>query len=342
MEAVKRQQAQAVEPLDPDNPATWRNTACPVDLTKIQKELTRVGGVNNFGEPNFIIVWGQEHRTWDLGKMRIHFSEDLIPHVRTPYRYACTPDIYERAVKYLADCSRRRRDAFLRADWENVGKIPDVGEYFALGNELSDNYMRLPSDKMDAKRLASLMPADWRFINGLTSVEYIGQQCFFVLQWLRPQELDGGKKAWNEMRFDKEFYPETEKEEPMIDILGPFPEKGAYDHVALRIGERRVWKKKSVRSIGDTIDKEFYGYKEPTYENVIPQLERLLRIRDRLTDFEKSPEYRSAQRAQEFRENLAKETEDFSKEFQRRFKDAAPVGFGSSSNISTNKAKFDS
>ena len=332
MEAAKLQHN--IIQLDPLDPATWKNIPCPVDLSGIQAELTRVGGLNPFGEPNFIIVWGQEYRTWDLGKLRIHFDEEHIPAIHKPNRFAVAPEVYQRVVNWFESQNRKRKQAFLDCNWAEFNRFPDAAEYLK-NYEMQANYLRLPAEISDMTRLVNLMPPAWRYVAGLHTFEHIGQQVFYVLQWFSPAEF-GDPEQWNRLRFAESYYPETDREENLIDVLGEYPHKGQYEHVVLRIGEKRERVMVDGRELQD-----FYGYKEPTIENVIPPLQELLRIRDRLKDAEKDPNYINSQRFKNFREKRKVADEEWRKDFRQRFNDAKPVGGGNPTNISANKTKFE-
>lgn len=328
-----------VEPIDPNDPRTWVNIPSPVDLRPIQEEITKAGGINRFGEPNFIIVWGQEYKTWDCGKMRLHFDEELIDAKHTANRWACRPDVFERAVKWLEARQKERVDAYLNLNFNLANKFADVGKYLAE-TEDPNSYFKLPSDEEDLGRIARLMPEHWMYVNGLFDYEHIGQQCYWVLQYY-PPEMFGSKEAWDDDRYASQYYPETDREETMLDINGPFPERGMYEMPVIRIGEKRTIEMKHDVVIGATIPREYYSYKEPTIANTVEPLRELLRIRDSLTDAEKDPIKRKEKREQDFLEERPKAMDRWRKAFRERFRDAKPVGGGNPTNISANKAKFD-
>ena len=328
-------------PLDPDDSASWVNIPCPVDLKPIQNELTKAGGLNQFGKPNFIIVWGQEYKTFDLGRKRIHFDEGLIPASIRPSRFACRPEVYEKALKWIEGRERERRDAYLRLDWARYGKYTDVAEFFASSAVFSGDWIRLSDDpSVDAAEAMKLMPDGWRYISGLYKHEYIGQQCFYVLQWLTPREF-GSKDDWDSNRYGDEFVPETQATERMVDVTGPFPTNGAYENVALRIGKKHTLRIKHSRLINETVEYDIYRFKEPTIQNTVEPLQELLHIRDRLTHAEKSKEYRDNQRRAKFHEDMETAKSDHSDLMKALVRDAAPVGYGNPTNISANKTKFD-
>ena len=328
-----------VTPINPNDPRTWVNIPSPVDLRPIQEELTRVGGLNRFGKPNFIIVWGQEYMTWDCGKMRIHFDEELIEAKHTPHRWACRPDVYHRAVQWLMGGEKERVEAYMNLDWATLNRFPSVGAYL---REYEDptGYQKLPSDVEDLGRMARLMPEGWMYVNDLFDFEHIGQQCYYVLQFYPPESL-GTKNSWDEDRFGTQYYPETDREEPLIDINGPFPEQGSYEKPVVRIGERCEIEMRHPTIIGATITREYYAFKEPTIANTVEPLKELLQIRDSLTDAEKDPAQRNAKREKDFLDERPKAMDRWRKAFRERFRDAKPVGGGNPTNISANKAKFD-
>lgn len=326
-----------ITPLDPNDRRTWKNIPCPVDLSAIQAELTKVGGLNRYGKPNFIIVWGQDYKTWDCGKMRIHFDEETIDAIHTPNRWAVPPDVYERTAKWFASETERRQTAFMNLDWKGLTKYPDVGEYLAA-NESPLDYIKLPSDEEDLGRMARLMPEGWMYVQGLWDFEHIGQQCFFVLQYYPPEML-GKEDAWEGERFVTQYYPETDREEQYLDVTGPFPSEGSYEKPVVRIGTRRIVETKHEILVGATIDREIYTYKTPTIENVVEPLKELLQIRDSLTDDEKDPVKRNEKREKDFLEERPKAFARWRQLFRERFRDAMPVGKGNPTNISANKAK---
>lgn len=324
-------------PLDPRDRSTHVNIACPVDLSAVQNELTRVGGLNPHGAPNFIIVWAQEHRTWDSGRMRIHFDEEAIPAVHTPNRWAVTSDVYARAVRWLETESQRRRDAYTSLDWTGLNRFPDVGDYLAA-HELSDNYMKLPSGQDDLNQLIKLMPDGWMYIPGLWSFEHIGQQCFYVLQWFGPAEF-GSEDVWNELRFAEQYMPETDRVEPLVDVLGPYPSHGQHENPCLRICEIETYDDDHPVEIGTKITREICRFKMPTLENVVEPLRELLKIRDRLSNMQKSAAERTAARFRDFHRTAPDRRERAQKNFHERFDAAKPVGKGNPTNISSNKSK---
>jgi hypothetical protein len=335
-------QSPRIVPLDPRDPTTWKNIPCPDDLTGIQAELTRIGGTNKFGEPNFLIVWAQEYRTFDLGKMRIHFDEEAIDAIHTPNRWAVRADVFTRAASWLEQQNQARQRAYMNLDWDSLNDFADVGDYLR-GNELPENYFKLPSDEENLGRLARLLPDGWMYIEGLWDYEHIGQQCYYVLQWYPPEAFGTlNEKAWQELRYDSAYVPETNREEALADVLGPFPGRGGYEGVAVRICDMDVYMDDHPVEIGKKIPRQIYRYKQPTIDYVCERVQELLSIRDTLSDEEKDPIARNKKRFEQFREEQPVKEAAWRSFFRERFNDAKPVGGGNPTNISSNKAKFDS
>lgn len=328
-----------VAPLDPRNRSTWKNIPSPVDLAPINAALRDAGGVNEFGEANFIIVWAQEYKTWDAGGMRIHFDDENIEAIHTPRRFACRPDVFTRATAWLEKGNARRAEAYMRLDFDGVGHYPNVADYLKT-RELANDYYELPSDETDMGRLARLMPDGWMYIHGHWDFEHIGQQAFYVLQYFRPQEF-GGRKEWDELRFGEQYCPETDRVEPLVDILGPFPERGQYENVVLRVADLDTYEDPHPVEIGTTITRDILRFKAPTVAYVCDRVREMIKLRDSLTHAQKDSRKRSAKRFKDFHDRLPEMAEKYGDEFSARFRAAKPVGGGNPTNISTNKTKFD-
>lgn len=328
-----------VVPLGPADPKTWVNTPAPDDLTEIQAELTRVGGVNPHGEPNFKIVWAQEYRTWECGAMRIHFDDENIPAIHHPNRYACRMDVFTRATDWFDKQNKLRQQAYMAMDWKALAAHPDMGEYLR-NHEDQSGWMKLPHDAEDLGRVARMLPEGWMYVNGHHTFEHIGQQCYYILQWFREQEYNC-EKDWNDLRFDKVYYPETDREEPFIDVLGPYPGAGQYEKPIIRIGKVGSFKERHEVWVGDTITREIWRYVQPTFQNTVEPLQELLRIREQATKQDIDPNFRNQQRFKDFQESRPVRKERHRKAFSEKFNDAKPVGKGNPTNISANKTKFD-
>lgn len=316
-----------IVPMSLEDKSTHRNVPCPVDLSALQKELTAKGGLippgygEMSGKPMFIIVWGQEHTAYLLGRRRLMFPESKIDARHRTNQYAVRPEVYARALEWLTAEHERRKNAFLTLNFAEFQKFPDVAAYLEKA-ESSLDYMKLPADAEGA-RIAAMLPAGWRYVRGLYDYDEIGQQVFFVLQWM-PPAFFGNESAWASLRFAQTYFPETDREE-FIDICGDFPRHGRYEHIALRIGTRH--------------ENDFFNYKEPTYDNVIVPLQALLRITRNMTESQKTAEAQSRAAFQRERAKQIAETQRFREDFRQRYNDAKPVGKGAPTSISANKNK---
>jgi hypothetical protein len=327
-----------IVPLDPRDPRTWVNIPAPDDTSEIQAELSRIGNLNKFGQPNFIIVWAQEYRTWDLGRMRIHFDDENIPAIHHPVRYAVRPGIYGQAAAWLETENKRRQQAAWNLDFTDYGELPDVGAWLK-SNAGPDDYMLLPHDTDDLGRIARLLPDGWMYINAPHVFEHIGQHAYYVLQWYPPESF-GDTRRWDELRFEKLYCPESDAEE-FVDCLGPFPSEGSYENVVIRIATIDHYEDRHPVEIGRTIRREILRYRQPTVSYVADRLQEMIRLRDTLSDAEKDPVKRSAKRFKDFQDSAPERDMAWRKFFRERFNDAKPVGRGNPTNISSNKTKFD-
>lgn len=314
--------------LDYDKPETWVNRPAPADVSAIQHELTRIGGVipagygEMSGQPHFIIVWGQEYKCWLNGKMRLMFDDENIDAQHLPNHFAVTEQVYRRAIHWYLAAEKKRNEALMNCNWENAQKFPDFAEYLR-DKESTLDYFRLPSEA-DPKTIGAIMPDGYRYLCGLWSYQEIGKQAFFVVQWESPEML-GEEKNWNDNRFDFVYLPETDSDENLIDVLGPYPRHGQYSLPILRIADK----------IADGV----YRYRQPTVENVIVPMQQLLHIRGRLSQNEKSPEHQQKLRIEKFRRDFAKTRKNHQKDFSYRFKQAKPVGGGNPTNVPTVEVK---
>jgi hypothetical protein len=155
---------------------------------------------------------------------------------------------------------------------------------------------------------------------GLYAYQEIGKQSFFVVQWQSPEML-GSKDDWNENRYDYVYLPETDTDENLVDVLGEYPHFGQYSLPVLRIA--------------DKISDKVYRYRQPTVDNVIVPMKQLLQIRERLSDYEKSPEHQQKLRMDKFMADSVRASEIHKEEFAYKFAQAKPVGGGNPTNVPT-------
>lgn len=89
------------------------NHRAPAIYEKWQRELTKLGGLNPFGEPNLRIVWGQTEQKWIRGRWRTKYRD-----YRWPVQVTQIPtrvgdnDQGKREVRAYRDI-----DAAMDADW---------------------------------------------------------------------------------------------------------------------------------------------------------------------------------------------------------------------------------
>ena len=314
--------------FDYEKPETLVNNPPPFDVTDIQRELTRIGGVippgygENTDKPNFIIVWGQSFKTWLNGKMRLMFDDDRIDAKHFPNHFAVTEKVYQRAVQWYLAEEQKRQDALMRCDFQGAQKFPDFAVYLET-HESTLDYFRLPKEA-NPKTIAGMIHDGYRYLCGLYSYEEIGRQTFFVLQF-QTREMIGTESDWNDNRYGRVYYPETDTDEHLIDILGPYPFHGEYSLPVLRIADK----------LGDNL----YRYREPSKLNVILPMKQLLMIRETLSNAEKSPDAQQKMRVDNFFRKMERTRRTFREDFSYKFAQAKPVGGGNPTNVPTIKVK---
>lgn len=314
--------------LDYKNKETWKNSQPPFDVSEIQNELTEIGGVvppgngDNTGKPNFLIVWGQKHKGFLNGKMRLMFDDDRIEAKHFPNHFAVTDAVYARAVEWYLAAEQKRQDALMSCDFQGAQNFPDFADYLEL-HESTLDYFRLPEDA-NPKRIAAMIPPGYQYLCGLYSYEEIGRQTFFVLQF-QTREMLGTESDWNDNRYGYVYHPETDTDENLIDCLGPYPFHGEHSLPVLRIADK----------LGDNL----YRYRQPSRDNIILPMKQLLMIRERLSKQEKSPEYQQKLRVDNFFRRMEQVRRTFREDFKYKFAQAKPVGGGNPTNVPTIKVK---
>ncbi len=252
--------------LDPKKPETWGNRRAPVDVAPLQKLIdaefgTIPGGYGEMsGKPLYKIVWGQEHKQFERGKMRLAFDDDRIPAIIEHNHYAVTPEVYARALVWLKTQEELRFEAFKSANWTAFGKLPDISDYLEASESPLD-YFALPKTAGE-REIVRLLPPNWRYFPGLRIYNETGIQAFIILKWMPPQTF-GTPHDWDGARFQIVYVPEANCE-MLIDTVGDFPRHGLYSVFVKRIARE--------------IDDENYEYREPNEHNTIEFLRQKLWI----------------------------------------------------------------
>jgi hypothetical protein len=317
-----------VTQLSKTDRSTWVNISCPVDLSLIQSELIKIGGLipdgngEFLGKPNFIIVWGQEYKEFLLGKFRLKFSENQIPAEVEPIAFQVSQPVYERYLKWIQREELTRQKAYALANFNALAGFATAEQYL-LNYEYQTEFERINSKWSETKVALSIRP-NWRYLFSHYNYNEIGQQCFYVLQWC-PAEFFGTEEDWAANRIISNYVPELDADIDFIDNIGHYPIHGKYAFEVMRIGTE--------------IEPNFWVYKEPVLEEICNNLRYLLSLREQRSLEEQSPEGASRRRFKQNAESQEIRKQEFSNFFNDIFDNAVPVGNGQPTNISANKAK---
>lgn len=309
-------------PVDPREPSTWKNHPQPYDVSDIQRELTRIGGLVPLGygeysnQPILKIVWGQTEKIFLGGKERIRFDDSAIPHIIKNKNFLVTDACFTRCAAWMRQMELRRKQAALRADWHGAARIYRLESYLRQ-HESKLDYELLSDDKGYAE-IARIIPVGWKHIRDIPDITEIGKFSFFVLQWIPPRYL-GSEKTWQDNRYGVEWCLETGSRE-WQDITGPFPKNGFYERVVMQVALPV-----KIRVGASEID--YFRGVIPTHKNTIEPIIAGIYKRESAAH-EKDLRLAREKRIEELKERQEQSRREFSKQFQAMFWDAVPVGKG--------------
>lgn len=320
-------------PLDPRDESTWKNSPAPVDVSDLQRELTKIGGRvpvgygEISGQPILRIVWGQSETMFLGGAERLRFDDQAIPAIIRQKHFIVTDDCFERCIAWVNGCEQKKRDAFMRCDWHGATRLYRIHTYLRQ-KETTLNWKLLEGDR-SYEDLARLVPVGWKYLADIPDVVEIGMQAFFVVQWIPPSLL-GSERDWSDSRYGWELSLETGRREYQ-DITGPYPKHGAYENVVHFVAE-----KTRLRVSVDEID--YYRYITPTRTNTIEPIIEAINNRENLEsthDLKKA----SVARFKRHKEWQEKKNKDFSVTLKTMIRDAMPVGKGNPVSFLNSKVK---
>lgn len=221
--------------VNPFERTTWRNYPAPRLDDWMHEELRRIGGVVPYGEFKDKSIlrfeWGQTEQTFRLGKMRLKYVNSLIPAIE-------------------------KKNCYLWRTTHEFERFDDRGN---------------PVYKKEIKRLdlaPKVIPAGWILQEDLPDLYWIGQQNFYIAQWI-PPDLLGSENVWEKNRFDYWDNPESGKVE-WTDYTGAFPRAGRWQPIAI-VSEKRIakcWKDNSFTGKRELVDVEVDFYAEPRNEHI--------------------------------------------------------------------------
>ena len=270
-----------MELLDPNKESTWRNSPAPSLDPSFRETLKSIGGVNIYGQPNLRIVWGQEHMTFQRGKMRLRYVDRRIPaleHLRHVLKRPLTYDADGRAVSF---------------------------------------------ERKIVKAPPRIIPKGWLYEWELESLEFIGDQLFYIEQWVPVHLLGNTPEEWEELRYEDWEDPELGLVKN-CDVLGPFPNEGQYREV-FAIGEPYVYPVYHDAWTGDgehyyeRATGEYLQYREPGADTLEALREKWYR---REHETLPSVAQRSKDRYYNYRSKRERQFDKYRQERQAWFRDA--------------------
>lgn len=313
----------------------WADRPEPVIAADLQDRLTEVGGRipdgcgYMSGKPMFVLAYGGTCKRWSNGKMRLRFLDRQRILKR---QYAVAPDVYQRILAWgVKETEKLKAEGTLSSSFA----VPEFTDYLT-SEESSLNYVAFDADtnyqqaadmlnaglitkKNNGVTTQHKVPTTWQYAQDVYFVHQIGRPYWYVLRWMpspQPQKqfpffgtnMDT-RQQWDNNRYDRGFYPETQ-EEFIMDRLGPYPEFGDYEHEYL----------------GLIHDSDPNIYVEPTADNILPAVREYISKRDNIRLMHMDKTFRTETdlnedlRAHDMRSSV------WSNDFQARFKDALPVG----------------
>lgn len=308
-------------PVDPREPSTWVNHSAPWDVSEIQRDLTRLGGLvppgfgDLSGQPILKIVWGQTEKMFLGGKDRIRFDDQMIPHIIKQKHFLVTDECFLRCVEWAKKQEEKKRNAYLRCDWHGATRLYRIETYLRQ-YESSLNY-KLLEEGRSVQEIAQIIPVGWKYLSDIPDITEIGKFSFFVLQWIPPKLL-GTEKTWQENRYGFEWCLETGRQE-WQDITGAYPKNGFYEKVVMQVALPVTIK------VGNS-EMDYFRGVIPTRKNTIEPIIAGLYKREN----EKSETVKRAaeKRIENLRERQRIKDKEFSDQFKAMFWDAVPVGKG--------------
>ena len=210
--------------IDPNRRETQRNYESPRVDPHFTEELTRIGGVNRYGQPNLRAVWGQERKQWALG------DPNALLYIDT----RLDPIIHERHTL--------RRISFIEPVQVPAGIDVQTGQPVMETREVRHYEI------IECEPMPKVIPAGWLYACE-QEYEWIGEQLFYIEQYVPPEAIVGGEARWNAERFAEGYHLLTGKFDPFLDHTGPFPREGDYES-RLVIGEPYLY----------PVHEDFYEY----------------------------------------------------------------------------------
>lgn len=161
-----------------------------MELETFQKELTIIGGLNQYGEPNLRVVRGDQEMKFACGRMIPKYS------ILGAARVSIDKFFRKRHIflnKMVVECARDEA----REIYERSRRA-----------DLTNHWMPETYDKV--------------------TVTPTAQDGYFIEQYYTPEMIKDTPEMWERNRY-KMWSPHPLVPEKMTDMVGPFPSRGRYD-----------------------------------------------------------------------------------------------------------------
>lgn len=195
-----------MEHIQLDKPETWVNHPAPVLPDWMHAELLKIGGTNDYGQPNLCFAWGQERLAFRINRMRLLYIDMRIPAIER-HRYTFKKLLY------------------VHTERVHLGTNQETGEMQFEEREIP-KYETFVLDHPPGP--GDIIPPGFIYDQEYPELEWIGQQNFFIEQFIPPDHILGGPEAWERERYDIGINPDTGVEET-LDFLGEWPAEGRYE-----------------------------------------------------------------------------------------------------------------
>lgn len=285
--------------------------AKPLINPNIQESLTSLGGLVPSGkyanEPRIKIVYGPEVTEFLKGKERPRFT--VLGSGKHIYKRWFVSD------KLFAELA----DWILKVDPLHTNPATPIrfSEFFKTANSLE--FKELEESENPHSDL--IAPEGWHYITDMDEYRESVIEAYFVLQYVSPEQIPDTEATWNATRWDVSYVPEQERE-VLVDAQGPFPKDGLYLNELLALYK--------------TDEQGNIQYIEPTFENTVEPVKKMIHERDKMSAWNRKIENR---KKKFFEENLARQQQQKQKDWQEYdliAEDARPafdsasawVGFG--------------
>lgn len=160
-----------------------------------------------------------------------------------------------------------------------------------------------------------VVPKGWLYELELESVEFIGDQLFYVEQWVPPDLLGDTPQSWETLRYE-------DWEDPEIglvrhcDVLGPFPSEGQYRDV-FAVGEPYVYP--TFTESGEGYEGEYLRFRMPGADTLEALREKMFRRENEVLP---SAAQRSKDRFYNYNHNKERQFDKYREERRAWFRDA--------------------